>query len=47
MISKHLLGCSNARNKGICANLQNIRREVLEDRVSKESLDQQSLKLEA
>ncbi|GCD60458.1 DNA resolvase [Acetobacter pasteurianus NBRC 3280] len=33
MISKHLLGCSNARNKGICANLQNIRREVLEDRV--------------
>ena len=46
MISKHLLGCSNARNKGTCADLQNIRREVLEDRVSKESLDQQSLKLE-
>ncbi|MRN44647.1 MULTISPECIES: recombinase family protein [unclassified Brucella] len=30
MISKHLLGCTNARNKGTCNNWINIRRDTLE-----------------
>jgi site-specific DNA recombinase len=30
MISKHLLGCTNARNKGTCDNWINIRRDTLE-----------------
>ncbi|WP_372394604.1 recombinase family protein [Azospirillum sp. HJ39] len=30
MISKDLLGCSAARNKGTCGNLKNIRRDSLE-----------------
>ncbi|MNE14448.1 Recombinase [compost metagenome] len=30
MISKHLLGCTNARNKGTCDNWANIRRDKLE-----------------
>ncbi len=30
MISKHLLGCATARNKGTCNNRLNIRRDALE-----------------
>src|SRR6516165_3849916 len=30
VISKHLYGCARARDRGTCANLQNIRRDVLE-----------------
>ncbi|WP_410723818.1 hypothetical protein, partial [Burkholderia sp. SIMBA_024] len=30
MISKDLLGCTNARNKGTCNNRLNIRRDTLE-----------------
>ncbi|MFD2439948.1 recombinase zinc beta ribbon domain-containing protein [Paracoccus kondratievae] len=30
MISKDLLGCSTARNKGTCDNRINIRRDALE-----------------
>jgi site-specific DNA recombinase len=33
MISSELMGCSTARNKGICDNRANIRRDVLETRV--------------
>ncbi len=33
MVSKDLLGCSTARNKGTCDNRTNIRRDRLEDRV--------------
>lgn len=33
MISKDLLGCSTARNKGTCDNRINIRREKLEEAV--------------
>ncbi|REG46400.1 hypothetical protein EQ718_06545 [Paracoccus versutus] len=33
MISKDLLGCSTARNKGTCDNRMNIRRDELEARV--------------
>ena len=32
-ISKDLLGCSTARNKGTCDNRQNIRRDELEQRI--------------
>uniref|UniRef100_UPI0035A57E0F recombinase zinc beta ribbon domain-containing protein n=1 Tax=Paracoccus versutus TaxID=34007 RepID=UPI0035A57E0F len=32
-MSKDLLGCSTARNKGTCGNRMNIRRDALEARV--------------
>ena len=34
-ISKYLLGCSKARNKGTCDNRQNIRQDELEQRITK------------
>ena len=33
MISKDLLGCATARNKGTCTNRLNIRRDQLEPRI--------------
>ena len=33
MISKDLLGCATARNKGSCTNRLNIRRDQLEPRI--------------